>query len=149
MAKSENLKFASPLPALPSTREREYALRFGPARVTAWHFHRLSMVCSDLFRPTRMLMSPDVAEKFEVDKLLVGGTLLAPLRVIRGENLVAWFEKGACIEPGQLVVMEVTNTGKTDATFQCCLMGKAMVEIRKKEDRPSYLGRARMSGRRS
>ena len=150
MARSESPKPSSPMPVPPGTRECEYALRFGPCRVKAGESVSLRVVCSDRFWPDRWLASPDVREKFVMDYLTVG--LTSDMSItwqrgtecpVQGEILAAWLTKRKSIDPGHLVTMGVTNIGKVDATFQCCLMGKAMVKIREKGTAPTYLDRTK------
>jgi hypothetical protein len=95
------------------------------------------------------MVSPEIAEKFTVDHLQIfrveRGIVKDSVRLVLGENLAIWL-KDASIEPGQVVVLEVTNTSKKDAKFQCCLMGKAVVEIREKGSAPTYLDRKKTPG---
>jgi hypothetical protein len=145
MARAEDL-FSFPGKPVPrGMRECEYALRFGPAKIKAGHFHKLSATCLDLFRPDRVLIQADVHERFVVDVLRVEDAQRKPLRTIRGEQMEAWLAGKASIEPGQVVVLEVTNTSKADAMFQCCLMGRAVVKIREKGAAPICLDRSKTS----
>jgi hypothetical protein len=143
MARSEDLS-SFPGKSIPrGMRECEYALRFGPIRIKAGHFLMLSATCPDLFYPDRVLIQADVHERFVVDALRVEDSQRKPLRTIRGEQMEAWLAGKASIEPGQTVVMEVTNTSKDDATFQCCLMGRGVVKIREKGMASTYLDRSK------
>ena len=129
--------------AIPSgLRECAYALRFGPARIKASESARLQMVCNDRFRPVRILMSPDVAERLKIISLLVIGLERNQLFMVPGKALAGWL-RNASIEPGWMVVIEVENVSKIDTTFWCGLMGTAVVEIREKGSSPTYLDRTK------